>query len=188
ALLPPVVVGVGSLGRLVVEALRGVICDRYGALDKVPHVRFLYIDTDPEAGSLSCGSPDTPAALTAKELVFARLNRPTHYLQRESLPAVEQWLPRGALYKISRNPGAASGVRAFGRLAFFDNYRLVAQRVRQELDTFLTDDSLLKAEDTTKLGLRTNRPRAYVVAGLGGGTGGGMFLDLAFLIRQELRG
>ena len=63
ALFPAVVVGVGSLGRLVVEALRGVICDRYGALDKVPHVRFLYIDTDPEAGSLHVGaSGGTPLA------------------------------------------------------------------------------------------------------------------------------
>ena len=35
--------------------------------------------------------------------------------------------------------------------------------------------------------LRTNRPRAYVVAGLAGGTGGGMCLDLAYLIRHELR-
>src|SRR5206468_9536218 len=37
------------------------------------------------------------------------------------------------------------------------------------------------------LGLRSNRPRAYLITGLGGGTGGGMFLDLAFLIRHELR-
>jgi eukaryotic-like serine/threonine-protein kinase len=78
-------------------------------------------------------------------------------------------------------------VRAFGRLALFDNYRLVAQRVRQEIETFLSGESLHKSNEATKLGLRSNRPRAYIVAGLGGGTGGGMFLDLAFLIRQEMR-
>ena len=79
-------------------------------------------------------------------------------------------------------------MRAFGRLALFDNYRLIAQRVRQEVETFLTDDAAdAGATEETGLGLRTNRPRAYVVAGLAGGTGGGMFLDLAYLIRHELR-
>jgi len=96
-------------------------------------------------------------------------------------------MPPGLLYKLARTPGAANGVRAFGRLALFDNYRLVAQRLRQEIELFLTDDSLVQADKHTKLGLRSNRPRAYILAGLAGGTGGGMFLDLAFLIRHELR-
>ncbi|MDB5308063.1 MAG: hypothetical protein JWO38_2265 [Gemmataceae bacterium] len=183
-LFPALVVGVGHLGRVVVESLRGVIRDRYGHPDRVPNVRFLYVDTDPEAGA----PPARPmSGLPVKDVVFARLNRPAHYLQRESLPPVDQWLPPGVLYKIARNPGSADGVRAFGRLALFDNYRLVAQRVRQEIETFLTHDPLAKAEQATGLGLRTNRPQVYVVAGLGGGTGGGMFLDLAYLVRQELR-
>jgi hypothetical protein len=120
-------------------------------------------------------------------VIHTRLNRPAHYLQRDSLPPVERWLPQGALYRLPRNPGSAEGVRAFGRLALFDHYRMVAQRIRQETGTFVTDDSLIKAQETTGLGLRTNRPRAYVIAGLGGGTGGGMFLDIAYLIRHELR-
>lgn len=187
-LFPALVIGVGHLGRLVIETLRTIIRDHFGTLEQVPNVRFLYIDTDPEAGAVSASLPTSSATLGAKELVLTRLNRPTHYLQHDSLPSVDQWLPPGALYKISRNPGAAGGVRAFGRLALCDNYRLVAERVRLEIETFLTEETLEKADQATKLGLRTNRPRAYVVAGLGGGTGSGMFLDLAFLIRQELRG
>jgi serine/threonine protein kinase len=187
-LFPALVIAVGSLGRSVVENLRNVIGDRYGSPEQVPNVRFLYIDTDPEAESVAARLPGSPAALTAKELVLTRLNRPAHYLQRESLPQLDQWLPPGALYKLPRNPGAANGVRAFGRLALFDHYRLVAQRVRQEVETFLTEANLAKADQATKFGLRTNRPRVYVTCGLGGGTGGGMFLDLAFLVRNELRG
>lgn len=187
ALFPALVIGVGNLGRIVIESLRRVIRDRYGNPDKVPNVRFLYIDTDPEAGELLTAVPDTPATLTAREVVFARLNRPAHYLQRDSLPSIDQWLPPGSLYKIPRNPGAADGVRAFGRLALVDNYRLIGQRIRQETESFLTNNFLTQADQATRLGLRSNRPRTYIVAGLGGGTGGGMFLDLAFLVRQELR-
>src|SRR5205814_3483673 len=46
--------------------------------------------------------------------------------------------------------------------------------------------ALADAAKHTGLGLRTNRPRVYVVAGLGGGTGSGTFLDLAYLARQRL--
>ena len=185
-LFPAVVVAVGHVGRLMLEQLRHVVRDRYGSLEAVPNVRFLYIDTDPEAAA-QLEAADAATGLTARDLILARLNRPAHYLQRDGLPAVDQWLPQGALYKLPRNPGPADGVRAFGRLALFDNYRPIAQRLRQEVETFLTDDALAAAAKNTGLGLRTNRPRAYVLAGLAGGTGGGMFLDLAYLIRQELR-
>ncbi|MBA4063463.1 MAG: hypothetical protein C0501_07075 [Isosphaera sp.] len=184
-LFPALVVAVGATGKRAVEHLKGLIRDRYGHPDRVPSVRVLYVDTDPEA--VPAGPPDDPAAVAPREAVLARLHRPGHYLQRESLPPVDAWMPPGTLYQLARNPGAAGGVRAFGRLALFDNYRLVAQRVRQEVEAFLSDAPLAEAEKATKLGLRTNRPRAYVVAGLAGGTGGGMFLDLAFLLRHELR-
>ena len=185
ALFPALIVALGETGRRVVEQLKRAIVDRYSSTDRVPNVRILYVDTDPEMASGSSG--DSAATLTGREIVAARLNRSSHYMQRESLPPVDQWLPSGSLYKLPRNPGSANGVRAFGRLALFDHYRTVAQRVRQEIETFLTDDPLMHADKATKLGLRTNRPRAYVAAGLAGGTGSGMFLDIAYLIRHELR-
>jgi serine/threonine protein kinase len=184
-LFPALVVAGGPTGRRLLESLKQTLSDRYGTIEKVPNIRFLYIDTDPES------FPDKPVeesgTLISKEVVVARLNRPAHYLQRDSLPPVDQWMPPGLLYKLARTPGAANGVRAFGRLALFDHYRHVAQRVRQEIETFLTDNPLAEADKNTRLGLRTNRPRAYILAGLAGGTGSGMFLDLAYLIRHELR-
>lgn len=184
-LFPALVVAVGQTGRRLLEAFKLVIRDRYGHPDKVPNVRFLYIDTDLE--SCPDAHAEDPANLAAREVVPAKLNRPAHYLQRDSLPPVDHWMPSGLLYKLARTPASANGVRAFGRLALFDNYRLVAQRLRQEIETFLTDEPLVQADKQTKLGLRSNRPRAYILAGLAGGTGSGMFIDLAFLIRHELR-
>ncbi|MFO0797235.1 MAG: tubulin-like doman-containing protein [Gemmataceae bacterium] len=180
-LFPALVVAVGGIGRQVADQLRQVIADRYGNTDKVPNIRFVAIDTDPAVA-------DQPGETAGTHgLVLARLNRSVHYLQRDGLPPVDQWLPPGTLYKLPRSPVAAAGVRAFGRLALVDHYRAVAQRLRQEIGNFQTDEPLAKADKATQLGLRTNRPRAYVLAGLGGGTGSGMFLDLAFIIRQELR-
>jgi serine/threonine protein kinase len=184
-LFPALVVAVGEVGRRVIERMKQLLRERYGHPDRVPNVRFLYVDTDPEA--VPTASTENPTGLAPREVVLARLNRPSHYLQRESLPPVDAWMPSGTLYKLARTPGSAGGVRCIGRLALFDNYRLIAQRVRQEIESFLTDNPLADAARHTKLGVRTNRPRAYVVAGLAGGTGSGMFLDLAYLVRHELR-
>lgn len=184
---PALVVAIGHLGRLVLDRFKQVLHDRYGNAQQVPNIRCLYVDTDPEALSSDSYSLDNPAALNPREIVPARLNRPAHYLQQSSMPPLDQWLPQGLLYKLPRAPGPAAGVRAFGRLALFDNYRTVAQRIRQEVETFLTDEPLATAEKTTGFGLRSNRPRVYVIAGLGGGTGSGMFLDLTYIIRHELK-
>ena len=184
-LFPALVVAVGQTGRRVAEAVKRLICERFGHPDKVPNVQFLYIDTDSD--TITANPGEDPGAIAPRETVIARLNRPSHYLQRDSLPPVEGWMPTGALYKLARVPSSANGVRAFGRLALCDHYRLIAQRIRQEIETFLTGGALAEAGKNTKLGLRTNRPRAYILAGLAGGTGGGMFIDLAFLLRHELR-
>ncbi|HET6574426.1 MAG TPA: tubulin-like doman-containing protein [Fimbriiglobus sp.] len=184
-LFPALVVAVGATGLAVLKKLRQLVRDRFGNPELVPTLRCLYLDTDPDAVAAATQGPD---ALSGREVILARLNRPAHYLQDNPLPNVEAWLPPGLLYRLPKNPGPANGVRAFGRLAFCDNYRTIAQRIRQEIETFLTDDPLDRAAEATGLGVRTNRMRAYVLAGLGGGTGSGMAVDLAYVLKHELRG
>src|SRR5262249_9540364 len=56
-----------------------------------------------------------------------------------------------------------------------------------ELEACRDPEALDAAVRRTGLGLRSNRPRVYVVASLAGGTGSGMFLDLAYVLRAQLR-
>jgi serine/threonine protein kinase len=184
-LVPALIVGAGQTGLLVLRALKRILRERFGP-DALPHVRMLYVDTDPEATALAT-DPSQPDMLTAHEVFVTRLNRAAHYLQRDGLPSVETWMPKGLLYKLSRNPGAACGVRAYGRLALADNYRNFVARIRQDLEAFVTDAAIDAAATRTGLGLRSNHPRAYVVANTCGGTGSGMFLDLAYILKHELR-
>jgi serine/threonine protein kinase len=183
-LMPSLIVGIGQTGLRVIRRLRKLVRDRFGKADAMPTLRFLYIDTDAEETS-AVTSGDDP--LTQSEVILARLNRPAHYLQREGPQPVDQWLPPGMLYQLPKNPGPAAGVRAFGRLALLDNFRSIAPRIRQEIEYFLFEDNLTKAAKSTGLGYRTNQPRIYIVANTAGGTGSGMFLDLAFLLKHELR-
>ena len=183
-LFPAIIVGIGQSGLAVVLRLREFLRVRFGRATAIPTVRFLYFDTDGEAIAAAGRGED---ALLPHELVHLKLNRPAHYLQRDGLPAVDQWLPPGTLYQLPKTPGPADGRRAFGRLAFCDHYRAVAARIRQEIEALLSEELLDKTAKQTGLGMRSNQARSYIVANLAGGTGGGAFLDAAYLLRHELK-
>ncbi len=184
-LFPSLVVGLGRTGLETLRAVRQIVHDRFHSVARVPTLRFLFIDTDPDDTTSAAASGADP--LPPHQVLLARIQRPVHYLQREGLPDVQQWLPPNTLYQLPKSSGPAAGVRAFGRLALCDNYRMIAQRIRQEIEPFLNDDLLTKTGDNTGLGVRSNRPRVYILGSLAGGTGGGMFLDLAYLLKHELR-
>ncbi|MBX9584470.1 MAG: protein kinase, partial [Gemmataceae bacterium] len=48
---PAVLVGVGSFGRRALQDIRSRLADRLGDPARVPVVRFLYVDTDPDAAA-----------------------------------------------------------------------------------------------------------------------------------------
>jgi len=182
-LFPAIVVGLGQTGLAVLRRLREFTRLRFGSIAAMPTVRYLYMDTDGDAIA-DAGQGDDP--FQTNEMVHLKLNRPAHYLQRDGLPPIDPWLPPGTLYQLPKNPGPADGVRAFGRLALCDHYRTVATRIRSEIEVLLADEAVEKVARQTGLGLRSNQARTYVVANLAGGTGGGTFLDVAYLLRHEL--
>jgi hypothetical protein len=185
-LFPALVVGVGRLGLLVLQQLRASLQRRFGSIETLPQLRLLYLDTDSEA-LRPLGPGQGGDALAPQDVLIAPLNRPGHYLKaRDGRISLDSWLDPQMLYRIPRNR-VTLGVRALGRLAFCDHYRSISRRLRSRLEECLDPDALAAAALHTGLALRSNRPRAYVVCGLGGGTGGGMFLDLAYLLRRQLK-
>jgi hypothetical protein len=129
----------------------------------------------------------TGGASPTCEVLLARLNRPSHYLKpRDGRPQIDRWLDPQMLYRIPRTQETA-GFRALGRLAFCDNYLAISRRLREDLQAVTAPEALAAAARHTRLELRTNKPRVYVVTSFAGGTGGGMFLDLAYVARAILR-
>jgi serine/threonine protein kinase len=186
-LFPSLVIGLGRCGLLVLQELREALCQRFGSLAVVPNLRLLLVDTDPEVLRLATRGSDTGRGLSTNEMLLAPLHRPAHYLKpRDGRPPIDSWFNHRMLYRIPRTQ-VTNGVRALGRLAFCDNYRGIARRLRSELEGCLDAQNLQTAARQTRLGLRGSRPRVYVVAGLAGGTGSGMFLDLAYVVREQLR-
>src|SRR5262249_32176788 len=186
-LFPSLVLGLGHLGLRVLQRLRQTIHTEFGSADQLPCCRLLYLDTDPDA-LREAAKPGRQAALSPQEVLIAKLNRPSHYLRsHDERKLIDSWFNLKMLYRIPRTLVTA-GVRALGRLAFFDNHRLISRRLLNELEACTLSENLTAAINNTGLGLRSNRPSVYVVTSLAGGTGSGMFLDLAYLLRGLLRG
>ncbi len=187
-LFPALVLGCGQVGMQVLHKAREVLEENFAPLVQLPHLRWLLLDTDPDVMRQATKGPPG-AALSGGEVLLAQLNRPSYYLKPRGgsgSTGFDSWLNPRMLYRIPRSQVTA-GVRALGRLAFVDNYRGIARRLQQELEAALDPASLQQVARASGLGVRTNRPRVYVIASLGGGTGSGMFLDLAYTLRAMLR-
>ncbi|HZY85768.1 MAG TPA: tubulin-like doman-containing protein, partial [Gemmataceae bacterium] len=184
-LRPALVVGLGGFGLESLRQLRQEVSARYGSPAALPNVRLLGLDADPAAAEHAVRG-DPAAALDRDDLLLARLNRPSYYLRpRDPLPPIDGWLPTRMVNRLGRTP-LVSGARPLGRLAFVDNHRVIAARLRRELERVTAPEALEEAARHTGLGRRSNWPRVYLVAALGGGTGSGMLIDLAYTVRGLL--
>jgi hypothetical protein len=182
ALRPTLVLGLGSFGRRALQELRCRFLDRFGDLDKVPLIRFLYVDTDADAVKAATrGAPEI--ALRTTEVQHLPLQPISHYRRRQ-LDQLSEWLPREKLFALPRSL-KTQGSRALGRLAFADNYLRLIARLRREIQTACHPDSIYQTVSQTGLALRDNVPRVYVIANASGG-GSGFLVDLGYALRRML--
>ncbi len=186
-LFPALVIGIGNVGLHVLRALRRSLSERQGPPELLPQLRLLYIDSDPNAMAEATDGP-ADAALGENEVVLAKLNKPAHYLKPvRNRAALDSWLNLAMICRVPRNQVTTEGLRLLGRLALADNYRAVAGHMKADLEALTNPKALTSADRQTRLGLRTNRPRVYVISSLGGGTGGGMFVDIGYIARSMLQ-
>jgi eukaryotic-like serine/threonine-protein kinase len=182
-LMPALIIGLGGLGLGVLKRYLECMHERFDRPMMPECLRLLYIDTDPETALHA--SAGEPASLVGPgDFLLARLNRPSHYLRNKH--RMGGWFNPKMLYRIPRS-FLTTGLRVLGRLAFMDNYKMIHRRLQAELALCHEREPLQHAAEKTGLGLRTTRPRVYVVCGLAGGSGSGMFLDLAYVIRRIMR-
>ncbi|MBX9679715.1 MAG: protein kinase [Gemmataceae bacterium] len=183
---PALVVGLGRLGIETLRRLRQFLNQEFDRSDCVPYIRMVGLDVDADTVQ-NAGSGDPRTSLRANELMVARLQRPSHYLKGfDGKPMGGNWLNPKLLYRIPKQ-ASSTGVRALSRLAFADHLRMASRRLEMELQACCSNDTLHEMARHTDIGIRTQTPRVYIVAALGGSTGSGMFIDAAYLMRHLLR-
>jgi serine/threonine protein kinase len=180
SLRPTVVLGLGSFGRRALLELRCRLLDRFGGLDKIPLLRFLYVDTDPDAVKAATHGA-SEVAFTGGEVYLLGLQAASHYRKRQ-LEQLSEWLPREKLYSLPRNL-KTQGCRALGRLAFCDHYLRLMARLRREVQSASHPDAIYQSVSQTGLALRDNVPRVYVLADATGGSSG-VLVDLGYALRR----
>jgi serine/threonine protein kinase len=183
SLRPTVIIGVGSFGRRALLELRCRFLDRFGDLEKLPLIRFLYLETDPDAAKAALGG--TPEVALKPGEIYHLALQPVAQYRRRQLDQLNDWLPREKLFALPRSL-KTQGSRALGRLAFTDHYLRLVARLKKEVQSVCHPDAIYKTVSQTGLALRDNVPRVCVIACASGG-GSGYLTDLGYALRRLLK-
>lgn len=178
-----IIIGVGGTGHQILLDVRKRLLEKYGSLDKLPIVSFLLLDTDQ---ALFAKNPDYEDAVNLDSA--DKIHTSVHGVDalRKNLkehPHLRTWLdPRVLTGDIDQGAGA---VRARGRLAYFWNYSTIARRLEEQMLQITKDSS---KEIAIHNGMQVGEGiTVYIVGSLLGGTGSGMFLDLAYTVRNKFK-
>jgi hypothetical protein len=194
--LPPaLVIGVGGAALPILQRLRWEWLQlAEGVLPGIappPPMEFLFIDTDEEsiAQALEEVASEGRAALPQEDVIHTPLQRMAYYMRpRPSGRLItEGWFDPGILHVLPRQP-RTEGVRMLGRLAFCDQHRLILQRLESALRALSSASWQTPPPETDRANAEPFQGLTVtIVAGLGGGTGSGMFVDLAYAVRSRLQ-
>ena len=179
--MPTLVLGIGGTAGCVMSHFRRMVRDEVGAMENLPAMQFLLIDTDSRTlGEVARDGVE----ITADEFLCLPLRRPQHY--RDHSQQLLHWLSRRWLYNIPRSL-RTEGLRPLGRLALADNARQAGQRIRRSMVQAVDPTAIAKSASALGKEFRTDRLRVFVVASIAGGTGGGMSLDIGYAVRAILQ-
>lgn len=187
--IPSLIVGLGGTGKRALTHLKRRIYDTYG-VEELPWIRLLSIDTD----SATINNPPIVSQrngeyinLGTSELRVIDQSDTPQVISNLDAPEnrhIKEWYPDPDMKVDFPKAARGSGqVRMFGKIGLYKGenlhttYRWLQQAAHEVADpaawssfpTFAVDDKL---------------QFVYVIASLCGGTGSGMFLDVAYLLRK----
>lgn len=186
---PTLLIGLGGTGREVLLRVRQRFVERYGAA-RFPCTAYLWIDTDVDNSETVEGRPrdfiSSEARLQTSEMLDATITADqflSYFEHSQQNRHIFSWIYPGV-----RKSGAvlhgARAVRPLGRLAFFHHVDAIRRRILSAAAD--VSDARRRDEMRERYGIEvaTDGLSVYVVFSVAGGTGSGMFLDMAFLLRH----
>lgn len=196
---PTVFVGLGGTGKEILLRLRMKFYERYGRFG-YPCMSYIWIDTDMQNLNVDRKDMDPilkRALFTQSETVDIQVLDPSDFLNNPAkFSWITQWMPPAVVQSGLRIQDGAGQVRSKGRFGFYWRFRDRGEGVQEKLQQVITEvrgpqakPDTARFSDNHKLNLLLDddwgtRVNFFVAASLAGGTGSGIFLDTAFLIRQ----
>lgn len=179
-------IGLGGTGMRTLLYLKKLFFDTYTEVP--PMIGFLGVDTDTnefsdtlesKVSNSAVGSAPEVIRLLADEQVKITVNSPRELYGRQK-ELFDQWLPKENNRALQSLRQGAGQVRTNGRFAMIANTTRVEKKVREALNKVAS----VKTVDNPHYELIDSQTDVYVIFSLGGGTGCGTFIDMAYMLRR----
>lgn len=174
---PAIIIGLGGSGIEIVRRFRRRFHELY---PDTPYVRFFGIDTAPQ----EVGTQEIPRLLDDEFFWSSRFD-PNDYVGSSTIDSrreIKSWWQGYDGLPLQFVAAGAGQRRPVGRLAFFVHFQDIRELLRQSIQQIFDSKTYFDLPDEYKHSLNV-----YVVASTCGGTGTGMFLDVAHVTRQLAR-
>ena len=178
---PTVIIGLGGTGYGAILKLKTKFIEADGSVP--PIIRFLAIDTTENVEHTAKTREGIPVELDPNEKFVLSVANPGALINGNN-EHIDDWWPRNIPTKAITD--GAGQVRARGRLALFAKSREIFAQIRKAVDDVM-QIKMSKQMYAERFRISNKGGvEVYIVGSLAGGTGSGMFLDVAFIARSFL--
>jgi Tubulin like len=181
------VIGLGGSGAETLAGNRRHMIEAYGSMENVPMIRYLYLDTDPTWWQEQLSTVEKHIQLSSEEFVDIQIPGTEELyrgIKRGGFPQYG-WFDLQKLENLKTVTDGAGTVRPMARLAFWFHYAKIRDAIKDQLNK-LRNDSVATFMGTRHGIQLAEGINVYIVAGLAGGTGSGLWLEVAYLVRKVL--
>jgi len=172
---PTLLIGIGTSGLRVLEETQKFYFEHTGK-NKPGNVEYLYLETDESS------FPSTTVLKNEIKRVYLDLSDKETKINnlKDLLPKDEShWIPDSKYIKDAGK--GAGGMPAFGRVALwsYPNFNTVKEAINSAFN---------KINNHTQIESDNTRPAVFITGSLTGGTGSGVFIDIAYMIKKQIQG
>lgn len=177
-------IGLGGTGFKAILNAKKMFWDNYGEIP--PMIGFLGIDTDAPGFETEfvTAKDGTRITLANNERLPICVDEPREIYERNVTEKIFDWIPQGNINGLTTLSKGAGQMRSNGRFAITVNESKVEQMINGKF-TAINDARII---DSHKYGLLGADTEVHIVFSLGGGTGSGIFINTAYLIKRLLPG
>ncbi|MCS6886261.1 MAG: tubulin-like doman-containing protein [Acidobacteriota bacterium] len=186
---PTLIIGLGGTGGEILLRIRKRFFEKYGQLDNFPIVSYLWIDTDLTEKDVGARLFSEQVKFSQSEKIMATIADTTRITgDLNQYPHIKRWFYEG-LNKLGTMTEGAGQIRAYSRLGFFEHYYEIRQAIQRAAERIRNVENMKLMLDRHGIEVEgSNKFNVYIVCSIAGGTGSGMFLDTAFLVKDLFLG
>lgn len=177
-LRPTLMIGLGGTGQKTLVQLKARFMKNYGG--KPDKIEFLCFDTDQAVEQVRLGKEVVKLDQDTELINIGGIETRNIIRGLDKNPAIAQWITEDKdRVPMSAIRMGAQQVRTLGRLALFVQIKKVNDRLTASLQRLRSMKLDFNQQGDKKKGINV-----FIIASVCGGTGSGMLLDIAYLVRD----